>query len=238
MEDTAELGTQLWLSEWFIWPPAQFVNFYFLPTKYRVVYDNLVSLFYDWYTSHLKHSRAAVEELKGQDFMVLEDQILNLESESDHVESESMGLRQVLWQRLGPPPPPFGGRFSTRWYPPSPPIVKHIKMQFGTIQQISDEILKYILSSTSAWLLQEIWILGVKRATRWKKSSTRKGKVRDNKSSRSDSFMFPKFRIGHVVTSLLFELLMALLRFSDSSGKGVFVCSTFSLPFICQTISC
>ena len=119
-----------------------------------------------------------------------------------------------------------------------PPIVKHIKMQFGTIQQISDEILKYILSSTSAWLLQEIWILGVKRATRWKKSSTRKGKVRDNKSSRSDSFMFPKFRIGHVVTSLLFELLMALLRFSDSSGKGVFVCSTFSLPFICQTISC
>ena len=120
MEDTAELGTQLWLSEWFIWPPAQFVNFYFLPTKYRVVYDNLVSLFYDWYTSHLKHSRAAVEELKGQDFMVLEDQILNLESESDHVESESMGLRQVLWQRLGPPPPPFGGRFSTRWFPPSP----------------------------------------------------------------------------------------------------------------------
>ena len=96
MEDTTELGTQLWLSEWFIWPPAQFVNFYFLPTKYRVVYDNLVSLFYDWYTSHLKHSRAAVEELKGQNNMVLEDKILNLESESDHVESESMGLRQVL----------------------------------------------------------------------------------------------------------------------------------------------
>merc|ERR1711997_1398315 len=96
MEDTTELGTQLWLSEWFIWPPAQFVNFYFLPTKYRVVYDNLVSLFYDWYTSHLKHSRTAVEELKGQDNMVLEDKILNLESESDHVESESMGLRQVL----------------------------------------------------------------------------------------------------------------------------------------------
>ena len=61
IKDTRELGTQLWLSEWFIWPPAQFVNFYFLPTKYRVVYDNLVSLFYDWYTSHLKHSRATVE---------------------------------------------------------------------------------------------------------------------------------------------------------------------------------
>ena len=59
----------------------------------------------------------------------------------------------------------------------------------------------------------------------------------DNKSSRLDSFMFPKFRIGHVVTSLLFELLKALLRFSDS-GKGVFVCFTFSFSFICQTISC
>merc|ERR1719300_1053152 len=57
IKDTKELGTQLWLSEWFIWPPAQFVNFYFLPTKYRVVYDNLVSLFYDWYTSHLKHKK-------------------------------------------------------------------------------------------------------------------------------------------------------------------------------------
>merc|ERR1712032_523204 len=30
IKDTKELGTQLWLSEWFIWPPAQFVNFYFL----------------------------------------------------------------------------------------------------------------------------------------------------------------------------------------------------------------
>jgi len=55
-EETIQLGGRLWLSEWFIWPPAQFFNFYFLPTRYRVLYDNLVSLGYDWYTSHLKHS--------------------------------------------------------------------------------------------------------------------------------------------------------------------------------------
>ena len=74
IKDTKELGTQLWLSEWFIWPPAQFVNFYFLPTKYRVVYDNLVSLFYDWYTSHLKHSSAIVEGPTTEDSHPLEGQ--------------------------------------------------------------------------------------------------------------------------------------------------------------------
>jgi len=82
IKDTRELGTQLWLSEWFIWPPAQFVNFYFLPTKYRVVYDNLVSLFYDWYTSHLKHSMATVER--------------PLREDSQPIEGQSEGLKEVL----------------------------------------------------------------------------------------------------------------------------------------------
>ena len=82
VKDARELGTQLWLSEWFIWPPAQFVNFYFLPTKYRVIYDNLVSLFYDWYTSHLKHNKASAEGPNGQSSQPLEDQ--------------SEGLRSVL----------------------------------------------------------------------------------------------------------------------------------------------
>jgi len=82
IKDTRELGTQLWLSEWFIWPPAQFVNFYFLPTKYRVVYDNLVSLFYDWYTSHLKHSKATVEGSNREN--------------SEPIECQSEGLMEVL----------------------------------------------------------------------------------------------------------------------------------------------
>ena len=44
------------MAEWFIWPPAQFVNFYFLPTRLRVIYDNTISLGYDMYTSHVKNS--------------------------------------------------------------------------------------------------------------------------------------------------------------------------------------
>ena len=49
------LGTKLYIAEWVIWPPAQFINFYFLPTRYRVLYDNTISLLYDTYTSHVQN---------------------------------------------------------------------------------------------------------------------------------------------------------------------------------------
>ena len=53
IEELRHKGILLYLSEWIIWPPAQFINFYFLPTQFRVLYDNLVSLLYDIYTSHV-----------------------------------------------------------------------------------------------------------------------------------------------------------------------------------------
>lgn len=46
---------RLYIAEWIIWPPAQIFNFYFLPTRYRVLYDNTISLGYDVYTSHVKY---------------------------------------------------------------------------------------------------------------------------------------------------------------------------------------
>lgn len=55
----AEFKTKAWklyLAEWVIWPPAQFFNFYALPSRFRVLYDNLISLGYDVYTSHVKYS--------------------------------------------------------------------------------------------------------------------------------------------------------------------------------------
>ncbi|XP_043492279.1 mpv17-like protein 2 [Polistes fuscatus] len=48
---------KLYVAEWIIWPPAQIINFYFLPTKYRVLYDNTVSLGYDVYTSQVKYDK-------------------------------------------------------------------------------------------------------------------------------------------------------------------------------------
>jgi protein Mpv17 len=47
---------RLYAAEWVVWPPAQIINFYILPTRFRVLYDNTISLGYDVYTSRVKHS--------------------------------------------------------------------------------------------------------------------------------------------------------------------------------------
>ncbi|KAG6444768.1 hypothetical protein O3G_MSEX003567 [Manduca sexta] len=55
---TDEVKDKFWTlykAEWVVWPPAQIFNFYFVPTRYRVLYDNAISLGYDIYTSHIKH---------------------------------------------------------------------------------------------------------------------------------------------------------------------------------------
>ncbi|CAL7935625.1 unnamed protein product [Xylocopa violacea] len=55
-EEIIKKAHKLYLAEWIVWPPAQVFNFYFLPTKYRVLYDSTISLGYDIYTSHIKHN--------------------------------------------------------------------------------------------------------------------------------------------------------------------------------------
>lgn len=52
-----EKAWRLYLAEWTVWPPAQIINFYFLPNKYRILYDNTISLGYDVYTSKVKHGK-------------------------------------------------------------------------------------------------------------------------------------------------------------------------------------
>lgn len=54
-EEMRKKAYRLYKAEWIIWPPAQVINFYFLPTRYRVFYDNFISLGYDTYTSHVKY---------------------------------------------------------------------------------------------------------------------------------------------------------------------------------------
>ncbi|KAG8229111.1 hypothetical protein J437_LFUL009580 [Ladona fulva] len=55
MEELAQKGWRLYVAEWIVWPPAQVINFYLLPTRFRVLYDNTISLGYDIYTSYVKH---------------------------------------------------------------------------------------------------------------------------------------------------------------------------------------
>jgi protein Mpv17 len=55
-EEIKEKGMeQIYVVEWFIWPPAQFFNFYVLPLKYRILFDNFISLGFDIYSPYVKY---------------------------------------------------------------------------------------------------------------------------------------------------------------------------------------
>lgn len=50
-----EKGKKIYIAEWMIWPPAQLINFYFLPLQYRILYDSVISLGFDVYNSYIVH---------------------------------------------------------------------------------------------------------------------------------------------------------------------------------------
>lgn len=54
----------IYLVEWGIWPAAQYVNFYLLPMRYRILFDNVISFFFDIYSPYVKYHHET--ELKGQ----------------------------------------------------------------------------------------------------------------------------------------------------------------------------
>ncbi|KAK7874548.1 hypothetical protein R5R35_013122 [Gryllus longicercus] len=41
--------------DWLLWPPAQVLNFYYVPPQYRVLYVNLTTLMYNVFLSFTKH---------------------------------------------------------------------------------------------------------------------------------------------------------------------------------------
>lgn len=47
----------VYLVDWVFWPPVQFVNFYFLPSKYRLLYINVATMLFDIFLSKIKHSK-------------------------------------------------------------------------------------------------------------------------------------------------------------------------------------
>ena len=51
-------GKKIYLAEWLVWPPASVVNFCFVPLRYRILFDNLVSLAFDVFNSYIVHDKA------------------------------------------------------------------------------------------------------------------------------------------------------------------------------------
>lgn len=54
-DEMIQKAWRLFLADCIVWPPAQILNFYFLPPRFRVLYDNLISLGCDIYTSYVKN---------------------------------------------------------------------------------------------------------------------------------------------------------------------------------------
>lgn len=55
---TEEIKSKLkyvYLGDCLFWPPIQFINFYYLPTHYRVFYTNVATVIFNVFLSYMKH---------------------------------------------------------------------------------------------------------------------------------------------------------------------------------------
>ena len=80
-KDLVEKGPKLYKAECIVWPPVQMINFYFLPTRFRVLFDNTISLGFDWYYSYVKY-RKPQEEIRDS-YVILNTHILSQDWDVD-----------------------------------------------------------------------------------------------------------------------------------------------------------
>lgn len=45
----------VYIADWCIWPIAQFFNFYYVPLRYRVLYINAITMFYNVFLCYVKN---------------------------------------------------------------------------------------------------------------------------------------------------------------------------------------
>lgn len=54
-KELKEKFLKVYVTDWLVWPATQFINFYYLPPKYRVIYVNAITMLYNVFLSHVKH---------------------------------------------------------------------------------------------------------------------------------------------------------------------------------------
>ncbi|XP_018495574.1 mpv17-like protein 2 [Galendromus occidentalis] len=54
-EELADKGGTVYVVEWLVWPIAQAFNFYYLPLRYRLAFDTVISFGFDVFTPYIKY---------------------------------------------------------------------------------------------------------------------------------------------------------------------------------------
>ncbi|XP_070195464.1 mpv17-like protein 2 [Littorina saxatilis] len=62
-----EKFSTIYMADCCLWPPAQFINFYFLPPRFRLIYISALSLVWNTYLSYIKHEAFDNEEEEEED---------------------------------------------------------------------------------------------------------------------------------------------------------------------------
>ncbi|XP_050079880.1 mpv17-like protein 2 [Anopheles maculipalpis] len=68
-ECTAELQHKYWTiytADWLVWPPTQFINFYLITPKYRVLYINVITMLYNVFLCYIKHNNDLILPVTGK----------------------------------------------------------------------------------------------------------------------------------------------------------------------------
>jgi len=66
-KDFVEKGISFYKAEWYVRPPAQIFNFYFVPSRFRILYDSIVSLGFDTYFSFVTYKEIREKKLNKKE---------------------------------------------------------------------------------------------------------------------------------------------------------------------------